>query len=40
MGANIDIHEPVVSYEDINLEMKQFAIEQAEIAFSNLLIIQ
>ncbi len=39
MGANIDIHEPVVSYEDIKLEMKQFAFEQAEIAFSNIIYI-
>ena len=36
MGVNnIDIHEPVVTYEDIKLEMKHFAFEQAEIAFSN-----
>ena len=35
MGAGPEIHSPVISFCDMKTEMKEFAFEKAQTAFSN-----
>lgn len=36
MGVGPEIHAPVISFCDMKTEMKEFAFEKAQTAFSNL----